>query len=323
MKKFQNLIPALTIGLLIFQGCGPSENEKNQKVTIDSLQRQLDTLDIDFTALKNLSLDAEPCTPTGPHEIDFEREAADYIVAFQKLFWGGSPNTDIKNGWTEIPIDYLIENFPAQRPIPATHTDEHCGLMLYFCKKGNEYYVAYTGNYQLNKHNDPFSIPNMSARLYKSNFSWKFKNFIGNHASMITELLKSPIQNDPAYPYSNDAYTRVEIPWTEVNKEANNFLIHILGANDTKQGILENPVGFFHHNQINRLITQPLPKNITFKGVRIYWAYKENDNNYIKLVAFAIMSAPNNEWDDKNYCYIDNDHEKGSAIILERSWPPD
>lgn len=84
-------------------------------------------------------------------------------------------------------------------------------------------------------------------------------------------------------------------------------------------GVIIYPIGFFHWDQVNKLLTQNDGTASQCTGIRFYWGYQDlnlsggnNDGYKIKLVAFGIDPDGGN---------VISSGSTGK-IMLEQSWPP-
>ena len=222
------------------------------------------------------------------HIISFSR-AVQYISAFQDSF----ATLIDEPGWVEIEIGKLPKSW--DKKIKAQ--EYHCGLLAYSCWENGRNYLAYKTAIELNDADDAYLIkPSgpFSLSSYSAPFTTEQKR---NIDSTLKEM--QPLAT----------YNIITRAYYEVNTYAGKFMTRI--ENDVP-GSMENPVGFFHFDQLTQLINQD---SVQFKGIRIYWGYEDIDHEKIRIIAFAVKNS-----DSRNYY---RNAAGRDAVILERSWPPD
>lgn len=178
-----------------------------------------------------------------------------------------------------------------------------CGLLAYFIDDGSRFKLAWKLTSNLDDSKTYFPLPKDEDGV-DYNISVCHHPYAPNEISSQISLINA-ILNYPKV----CAEGHSTIKGININSKA---LIFKNKINSVVSGTIDEPIAFFHRNQIVDVLKQNDAESDTMKrciGVRIYWGYDTIESrNKIKLVIFGIDGYGKN---------IPADYK-----ILERSWPP-
>ena len=215
-------------------------------------------------------------------------QARNYIWNYYKTCY---PLARDQGAYTQINRDQIFE--------PLKMMAKHCGLKGYFFEKENKFYIAWQMTDNQDSGDVVFPIE-LDTMFRISGCHNKFSVNLKDTTQMLNHLIS----------YSNTCLSKGDSAQTaEVNAGASDFQTTF---DDYVLEATEDPVLFFHWNEINQVLEQNdsagTKTDSSCTALRLYWGLDILANR-LKVVVFGVDSQ------GKNIMRPD-------ALMLERSWPP-